>query len=357
MQQHWRDQPRHRHPRIDVWPLAVSDGASSAAGDSDGADSERTRTPGDMRVTASPPALIGDDPRCSLITDTNHHTCLYAASECPTSTSAVLSSAQPTTSLSPLCPSVRRASCDNKMTLTLRSIRFWVVRGDYGRRCSFVMRPKFECTWNCSTAYCKVGDGKQAEVEVQETVRCQVIASSGTHNNRATATPPTTTLNKIAPQATASRTASSSAGAVKISGGLPSLLYHNEESSSPAVTPNVAEDILVDGYFYEATQITRRHSIPTCSTNLRVNPYSLAGCSSALFADCLIRCALDEAAIALDDRRGWVHLYCGHHITSEVGRTRLLNDVFELDNLGATPSTARSSGEMPSLTICLFRKC
>ncbi|CAM43361.1 conserved hypothetical protein [Leishmania braziliensis MHOM/BR/75/M2904] len=353
VQQYCDDPRRHRYPRIDAWSFAISGNPSYGASHDGRADAEGTQTDSCVHVSSSIRVNCGS----SITTNTDRHLCPYAASAHPVSASLALSSAQSSSLPPPSCRSARRACGDSEMTLTLRSICIWVVRGDSSRRCSFLVQPTFVYTWHCSSTSCESAGEEQAGLEVQETVRCRVSSSTATRGNSANVMR-TTAMNRTAPFAVGSPTAPGPATMSGLFGGSSSPLCHNEEASNPAVTSNISDDIFADGYSYEATQISRCRSIPTCLSGLEECASRLGSCTPALFVDCLIKCAQDEAAVALDDRHGWVHLYRGRHIATEAGRTRLLRDVFALGDFGTVSANSISScDELPSLTICVFRKC
>ncbi|CAJ1992961.1 hypothetical protein conserved [Leishmania donovani] len=354
MQLQCDDQPCHRCSRTDAWSFEISGCPPYAVDHGGRADTERVQRDDYVRVPSSPSSSsIRGIHESSITTSTDCHLCPYAASAHRLSATAALSSAK----LSPSCRLSWRAHNDSKMTLTLRSIRVSVVRGDSGRRCSFLIQPTFAYTWHRRSTYNGSVDGAQAGIELQETVRCRVSSSIVTQSNSATVGPATAT-NKIASSTSGSATTPGAATTVSLFEGYPGHLCHNEEASSSALRSDVPGDVFGDGYTYEATQISRCRSIPMSLAGLEESASSLGSCSPALFVDCLIKCAQDEAAVALDDRHGWVHLYRGRHIATEVGRTRLLTDVLALGYFGAaSASPIPSCSEPPSLTICVFRKC
>ncbi|CAG9582504.1 conserved hypothetical protein [Leishmania major strain Friedlin] len=347
-------QPLHRCSRTDAWSFEISGGLSYAADHGGRADAERARTDDYIRVPSSPSSSsIRGIHESSITTSTDCHLCPYAASAHRLSATAALSSAK----LSPWCRLSRSAHNDSKMTLTLRSIRVSVVRGDSGRQCSFLIQPTFAYTWHRRNTSNDSVDGAQAGIELQETVRCRVSSSAVTRSNSATVGS-ATAKSRTASSTSGSTTAPGAATTVSLFERSPGHLCRNEEVSSSALRSDVSGDVFGDGYTYEATQISRCRSIPMCLAGLEESASSLGNCSAALFVDCLIKCAQDEAAVALDDRHGWVHLYHGRHIATEVGRTRLLTDVLALGYFGAASAGPMPScSEPPSLTICVFRKC
>lgn len=354
MQLQCDDQPRHRCSRTDAWPLETSHGLPYAADHGERSDAERMLTDDYVRAPSSPSSSsIRGIHGSSITTSTDCHLCPYAASAYRLSPMAALSSAK----LSPSCRLSKSAHNGSKMTLTLRSIRVSVVRGDSGRRCSFLIQPTFAYTWHRRNTSNNSVDRAQAGIELQETVRCRVSSSTVTRSNSA-AVGPATATNRTASSAADSPSASGAATTVNLFEGSPGHLCHNEEAPSSTLRSGISGGVFGDGYTYEATQISRCRSIPMCLTGLEESASSLGSCSPALFVDCLIKCAHDEAAVALDDRHGWVHLYHGRHIVTEVGRTRLLTDVLALGYFGAASANRMPScSEPPSLTICVFRKC
>ncbi|KAG5467268.1 hypothetical protein CUR178_00909 [Leishmania enriettii] len=359
MQQQCDDERRHRYSRVDGRPLKVSCGHPYAADDNAPKDAERTSTGSYARLPS--PALSSSSVRrgdgSRITTRTERPLSPYAASGYLVGAPAAFPFTKSLSLLLPSCQSAQSCNDGIEMTLTLRSILVSVVRGDSGRRCSFLIRPTFAYTWRRSRMLYESFDGKQAGLEVQETVRCRVRSFAAARRNSATLRP-TTATSRTAYFTFGSLKALDSATTASPCGGSPTLLSHNEESPSTTVTPDFDDNVFADGYSYEATQISRCYSIPTCSAGLGESASSLGSCSPALFADCLIKCAQDETAVALDDRHGWVHLYRGRHIATEMGRTRLLKDLFALGYFGPTSADGASPcGEPPSLTICVFRKC
>ncbi|KAG5466730.1 hypothetical protein LSCM1_00906 [Leishmania martiniquensis] len=346
MQQQYDDQHRHRHSRVDGWPFKVSVGHTYTAVDDARADAERALVDGCGRVPSAASSSSMRGHGGSIATKVEH----------PVSSPAAFPFTQSSSLLLLPRPSARSSREEVDMTLTLGTIRVLVVRGDSGRRCSFLIQPTFAYTWRCRKALDDGADGKQTGLEVQETVRCRV--SSSTATRRSSAAKSTAAPSRNASFTFGSRTAADAATASSFSAESTALLGHNEEALSTAVASDIADSVFTDGYSYEATQISRCRSIPTCSAGLKESATSPGSSSPALFVDCLIKCAQDEAAVALDDRHGWVHLYRGRHIATEMGRTRLLQDLFALGYFGATSAAgAPSCGEPPSLTICVFRKC
>lgn len=221
------------------------------------------------------------------------------------------------------------------LTLTLRPLRIVVVRGDTGRRCTFVLQPIFDYTWHRGNTFYESLDGEQTGVQLLEHVTCRVLGSTECDDH----------LER--PLLTYAPSSPSSSGSGSAGG-----LYRNEESTGPYTPPTPSCD---GGYSYEVAQHSRRRWPPACPSGVADGTSCLGSCTAGLLVDCLVKCVQDEAGVALDDRHGWVYLYHGRHIASELGRTRLLGDVLAHGYFDTAAS--HPCADAPSLTLCLFRKC
>ncbi|GET92658.1 hypothetical protein, conserved [Leishmania tarentolae] len=352
------DQPRHRCSRTDARSLEIRSGLLYVADRGGSTDPVKRLTDSSVRVPWTPllSSIRGIHESGTTIC-TDNQLCPNAASAHGISTLATLSSAKLSSFVSVSDRLSRRTHNDSTMTFTLRPFRVAVMRGDSGRRCAFLLHSTFAYTWHRRNTFMDSADGEQAGFELQETVRCRVSSSTVTRSSSSTVRP-TTATNGSTSSTSDSTTAPGAVTAVNLFERSPDHLSHNEEASCGALRSDMSQDVLGDGYTYEATQVSRCRSIPRCVADLEESTSSLGSYSPALFVDCLIKCAQEEAAITLDDRHGWVHLYHGRHITTEVGRTHLLKDILALSNFGAESANAPPScSEPPSVTICMFRKC
>ncbi|KAK7196874.1 hypothetical protein NESM_000628600 [Novymonas esmeraldas] len=354
MQQSSGDQQRHRYLRLDAPPVdgiaapALHDddggGGSKPAGAEVSSTEQHRRAVPSRSSSWAERALSGDDPTV------RPRLCSSIASDRPTSASAAFSTTSPSVSRWSAHSSAEE---EGHMVITLRPVSVVVVRGDSGRRCAFRVQPTFSYTWHRGNAIYSTADGEQPGLEVHETVTCRVRTPGGVDSHRAAVA---TTYTSPASSATAVDAPLCSAE--------DQLLYRDEEGSCSAGVFDGLEDVLADDYSYETAQTWRRRSPPTPPTRGGDSASCLGSCSAALLADCLVKCMQDEAAVAVNDRHGWVYLYHGRHIAADVGRTRLLNDVFargyayaaDTGTTTAAPAAPHPS-ELPPLTICVFRKC
>ncbi|KPI86188.1 hypothetical protein ABL78_4741 [Leptomonas seymouri] len=243
----------------------------------------------------------------------------------------------------------------NEMVLRLRPIRIAVVRGDTGRRCSFYLQPTFSYSWHRDKPLYHSLDGEQVGLELQETVLCVVSPVLDAHPQHQAF--PFSLAASSWPQRDATMGAS-----VGYSDKFDRPSYgdyhsptcqNNEETAAAAPLPSSSNALFFSpSYAYEATQRSRRLSPPTYPSEQSRDILShLGSCSPALFVDCLLKCVHDEAL--LPDDHGWVCVYHGRHILADIGRTRLLQDLF---GHAYFPAAASERGVQPTLTMCVLRK-
>jgi hypothetical protein len=281
------------------------------------------------------------------------------------------------------------AKTSNELVLRLRPIHVDVVCGDTGRRNSFYLQPTFLYAWHRGNHFYHRLDGEQVGLELQETVLCQVLPTPAIMTpppppplqppqRHAWPLSPASSLHPrfSAPSWPLHRCVGSSAGTQTVdpattaatlssaphghlhhawcAGNLHkrSLLYNEEAASIAAAATVPSLSFCAASYSYEATQVSRCLSPPACPDAPTTNITACLGSGSpALFVECLLKCIRDEAV--LPDDHSWVYLYHGRHMLTEVGRTRLLHDLFAhayfvpVGPEGETQST---------LTVCVFRK-
>ncbi|KPA86067.1 hypothetical protein ABB37_00335 [Leptomonas pyrrhocoris] len=242
------------------------------------------------------------------------------------------------------------ARTSHELSLQLRPIRIEVVRGDSGRRCSFYLQSSFLYSWHRGNHFYHSLDGEQMGLELHETVLCLVSAVLARQpHDHAFPFPVSSPLWPLQNPTTGALMCYSDR--LDSPGGddyQKRAHLHNEEAASPPNTPL----LFSPRYAYEAAQVSRRRSPPTSPGAPSSDIVShLGSCSPALFVDCLLKCVHDEAA--LPDDHGWVYLYHGRHIATDVGRTRLLHDLFAL---GYFPHNASENGVQSALSVCVFHR-
>lgn len=251
----------------------------------------------------------------------------------------------------------------NRLVLRLRPVCVDVMRGDTGRRCTFLLQSTFQYVWHRGNHFYRSLDGEQVGLEVQETVLCQVAPLPTTPPPSMPQEHPLS-LNAATPASawplSGASTATTARTTIETSyHGLPECdhyahaLLHNDEAAAAAAAASITPHrILYPSYSYEATQVSRRLLPPSRPDLQSSDPLvHMGSCSPALFVECLLKCVHDEAA--LSDDHGWVYLYHGRHVLTEMGCTRLLHDLFAQAYF---ESSSFEGDTQPSLTVCVFRK-